>query len=86
VIEKRLLEIIRCPQDHSELVGAEPKLVERINQGISAGTVVNAAGNRLEKRIDGGLVRSAGDLLYPIVDDIPVMLPDEAIELSQFQE
>jgi len=29
------------------------------------------------------LLREAGDLLYPIVDQIPVMLYDEAIALDQ---
>ena len=35
--------------------------------------------------IDGGLVRAAGDVLYPIVDQIPVLLVDESIALSQLR-
>ena len=85
MIDANLIEILRCPQDRSRLRIAAPEIVDRINAAIQSGVAVNLAGERLSKRIDGGLVREAGDLLYPVVDDIPVMLPDEAIELSRYQ-
>jgi uncharacterized protein YbaR (Trm112 family) len=84
MIDANLIEILRCPQDRSRLSIAAPEVVDRINAAINAGSAVNLAGERLTKRIDGGLVREAGDLLYPIVDDIPVMLPDEAVELKHY--
>jgi uncharacterized protein YbaR (Trm112 family) len=84
MIDANLIEILRCPQDRSRLSIAAPQIVDRINAAINAGAAVNLAGERLTKRIDGGLVREAGDLLYPIVDDIPVMLPDEAVELKYY--
>lgn len=82
MIDKQILSILRCPVDRSTLVVAEESLVARVNRGIAAGNILNVGGNRLEKPIDGGLVRQAGDLLYPIVDDIPVLLPDEAIDVA----
>lgn len=84
MIDANLIEILRCPQDRSQLSIAAPEIVDRINAAINAGAAVNLAGERLTKRIDGGLIREAGDLLYPIVDDIPVMLPDEAVELKHY--
>ena len=39
---------------------------------------------RSMKSIDGGLMRARGDLLYPIIDGIPMLLRDEAIEIDQF--
>jgi uncharacterized protein YbaR (Trm112 family) len=83
LIDAKLLQILRCPQDHSSLTPAEQDVVERINRGIADKKVTTVGGQLLEKPFDGGLVREAGDLLYAIVDGIPVMLPDEAIELSQ---
>lgn len=83
LIDDQLLEMLRCPQDHSALSRADPDVVAKANQAIAAGRLTNIAGQKLEKEIDAGLMRAAGDVMYPVVDEIPVMLPDEAIELSQ---
>jgi len=86
VIDHQLLEILRCPQNQSSLSPAEQAIVDRTNRGIATGQVVNLAGQQLSKAIDGGLVRAAGDVMYLVVDGIPVMLPDEAIALSQLDK
>jgi len=85
VFDKQLLKVLRCPLSQSRLTLAENKLVERINQGIEAGHIVNLGGHPLKQRLDAGLVREAGDVLYPVIDAIPVMLPDEAVDLTQVQ-
>ncbi len=36
----------------------------------------------MKDRIEEGLVREDGKVLYPVRDDIPVMLLDEAIRLD----
>lgn len=85
LIDDQLLDILRCPQDRSELTLASPALVERVNQQIAAGKLSSLGGQAVSKPIDGGLLRAAGDLLYPILGGIPVMLYDEAIEVSRIQ-
>jgi uncharacterized protein YbaR (Trm112 family) len=79
------LTILRCPDDHSTLAAADAALVARLNAAVRAGQLRNHAGLRVDYAIEGGLVRAAGDLLYPIVDAIPVMLHDEAIPLAQLK-
>ncbi len=83
VIADHLIDILRCPQSRTRLHAAPADVVARLNRSISAGTLTNLAGERLERALDGGLVREAGDLLYPVIDHIPVLLPDEAIDLTQ---
>jgi uncharacterized protein YbaR (Trm112 family) len=77
-----LLEILRCPQDHTALARADGELVQRVNDAIRDGRILNASGEP-RTPIDGGLVRAAGDVFYPIVDGIPLLLRDEAILLNE---
>jgi uncharacterized protein YbaR (Trm112 family) len=86
MLADHLIEILRCPQDRSPLHLADATLVAKLNRAIAANELKNVAGETFEKPLDGGLIRAAGDLLYPIIDEIPVMLPDEAIDLRAFHE
>ena len=80
-----ILPILRCPEDHTPLAIADDALVGEVNAAIRAGRLDDRAGKRVEQTIDGGLVRAAGDVLYPIVDQIPVLLVDESIALCQLR-
>lgn len=82
MITEQLVAILRCPLDGSRLQLADDKLLASLNRAVQLRTLANRAGDRVERPLEGGLVREAGDLLYPIVDHIPVMLPDEAIDLG----
>ena len=77
------LDLLVCPQDHSPLHVAEAALIERLNQSISRGELKNIAGQAVSRSLDGGLLRADGRVLYPIVDEIPILLPDEAIIVGQ---
>ena len=61
----------------------EESILKDLNDRIGRGEVVNRGGKPVEKKIDGGLVREDGAFLYPIEDDIPIMLIDEAIPLKK---
>ncbi len=84
-LPEQTLAMLRCPNDRSTLRAAEPALVSRLNAAIAAQRLRNQAGEPVQRPIDGGLIRAAGDLVYPIVDQIPVMLYDEAIPLAQLE-
>jgi uncharacterized protein YbaR (Trm112 family) len=81
-----LLHILRCPENHATLVPADADLLREINHRIRTGRLRNQAGRDLTEPIDAGLVRADGDLLYPVVDEIPILLHDEAIRLDQLDE
>jgi len=82
MIDSELLKILCCPETHQELRLADSVLIERLNQQIAAGTVRNRGGKPVSEKVDGGLGCVDGKFLYPIRHDIPVMLVDEAIPLS----
>jgi uncharacterized protein YbaR (Trm112 family) len=82
-MDDAILEILRCPDDHSRLSRADGPLLARVNAAIRSGTVRNRAGEKVPEPIDDGLVRESGDVLYPVIDGIPVMLRDEGILLAQ---
>jgi uncharacterized protein YbaR (Trm112 family) len=82
MIDKELLDILACPETKEPVHLAEQALIDDINARIERGEVVNRGDKVVEKKIDGGLVREDGAYLYPIDDDIPVMLIDEAIPLK----
>jgi len=83
VIDKELLDILACPDSKEPVYLAHESVVEELNRRIEAGGVANRGGKPVEKKMDGGLVREDGAYLYPIEDDIPIMLIDEAIPIGE---
>src|SRR5690242_14692409 len=82
MLKPDVLAMLRCPEDQSTLALAGEALVDELNQAIRRRQVRNRAGRVLEKLLDGGLVPAGGSVIYPIVDGIPMLVRDEAIELK----
>jgi uncharacterized protein len=81
-IDPGLLKILCCPETHQELKLATAQVLEKLNEQIAVGHLQNRAGRVLCDKIDAGLVRADGRLLYPIRENIPVLLVDESIPLN----
>ncbi len=80
MIAPELLEVLCCPADRSAVRLATPAELEALNARIANGAKNNGgapAGDRLEAAI----IRVDGTFAYPIREEIPVMLIDEAIPL-----
>jgi uncharacterized protein YbaR (Trm112 family) len=76
-----LLNLMCCPETHQELRFAEPTLIADLNRKIEQKTLTNRAGQPVTEKLDAGLLRADGGVLYPVRGDIPVMLTDEAIPI-----
>ena len=85
MVDPELLKILVCPENKTPVSLADEALLKKANDAIAAGNLKNRAGEAVGEKIDGGLVREDGVYMYPIRDDIPIMLIDEAIPLDQLQ-
>ena len=85
MLRGEILATLCCPEDRSTLTLASESLITEINTVIRLGRLRNRAGQVVEHRIDGGLTRAARDVMYPIIEGIPVLVRDEAIPLAQLR-
>jgi uncharacterized protein YbaR (Trm112 family) len=82
VITDELLGMLRCPESRQQLKLADSDLVAEVNRLIAAGQVRNRAGQALARPVEGLLVRADDRLAYPVIDDIPILLVEEAMVLT----
>ena len=85
MVNAELLEILVCPETKQKLTLASDALLDRVNQAVREGYLRNQCGDRVKDRIEEGLVREDGKVMYPVWDDIPVMLLDEAIRVDSLR-
>lgn len=81
-IDQGLLAILCCPETKQEVTLAPEPLVERLNAAIERGELLNRTQRAVKEKLDGGLLRADKKILYPIREDIPVMLIDEGIPVE----
>ena len=82
MLDPELLKILCCPETHQALRLAEASLLDKLNEQVVSGKLVNNSGSSVKERLEAGLVRADGKLLYPIRQGLPVMLVNEAIPLN----
>ena len=54
-----------------------------INEKIKKRRLKNRSGNFIEKSLDGVLIREDNRVVYPIIEDIPVLLVEEGFFLEE---
>ena len=80
-INQELLDILVCPESRQSLTLAAADEVAGINQRIARKELVNRGGAVVTQEVEGALIREDRQFFYPIRDEIPIMLIDEAIGL-----
>ncbi len=82
IIDNKLLEIICCPETKQGLKIADDKIISELNSLVEKNELKNRIKQPVEKKLDGGLIREDGKYLYPIIEEIPILLIDESIPLD----
>ena len=81
MIDPEFVKILVCPENRTPVRVASDKEILDLNQKIEEGSLQNIGGRKVNDKLDSGLIREAGDRLYPVRNNIPVMLVEEAIQL-----
>ena len=85
MVSKQLLDLVVCPDNRAPLIEADEAVLAAVNRAVAAGRLKNRSGQTVDQPLAGGLIRVDRTVLYPIVDDIPILLVDEGIPLDQLQ-
>jgi len=85
-IDKRLLDILCCPVSKTPVQPMSRAQVADLNRRVAAGEVLNVRSIAVTSPIEEGLITTDGKVIYRVEDGIPVMLPDEGIGTTQFND
>ena len=81
-MDPNLLNIICCPVTREKLSIATSKQLEFINAEIANSMLKKLDGSKAEKPQSKALINATKTLLYPVEEDIPILLENEAIKLK----
>ncbi len=78
-IDQEFIDILRSPDSRKPLRRADGSELDRVNQLIGSGAARNRGGEVVQDPLAEGLVPEGESVIYPIRDDIPILLTQEAI-------
>jgi len=85
-MKKELLSIICCPISKQSLSFVTRDTLDELNKAINKGLIKNNEGDALNENITDALITDNGMIIYPIKDDIPVLLENKSIHLDQLEK
>lgn len=84
-IDPKLLDLLSCPVSKTPLTPLSSKQLDALNAALSRGGVQNVDGQTLTGAVQAGLITTDGKVIYRIDDGIAVLLPEEGIGTTQFE-
>ena len=84
-IDGKLLEILCCPVSKTPLTRLPTSRLKTLNKAISAGTVQYVRGETVEDPLREALITEDSKVIYPVIDDIPILLEERGIGTTQLQ-
>lgn len=83
-VDGKLLEILCCPVSKSPLTVLSQDKLDKLNAAIAAGDALYVGGEKVEDKLQEGLITADGKVIYSVQDDIPVLLEENGIGTAQF--
>ena len=84
-MNEKILKLVCCPSSKKQLKILNEESLANLNQAISAGLIKNNQGKILKDEIERALITEDYELAYVVRDDIPVLLENESIKMSQLE-
>ena len=84
-VDRKLLEILCCPVSKTPLTVLGQEKLDKLNSTISSGEALYVDGKKVKDPLTEGLITEDGKVIYPVQDDIPVLLEEKGIGTTQFQ-
>lgn len=85
-VDGKLLEILCCPVSKTPLKFLSEKKLETLNKAIADGEALYVGGETVVKPLSEALITIDGKVIYAVADGIPVLLEEEGIGTTQFQD
>ena len=85
-VNGKLLEILCCPVSKTPLTVLGRQKLDKLNDAIKSGEALFVDGEKVTDPLPEALVTEDGKVVYPVQDDIPVLLEEKGIGTTQFQE
>ena len=85
IIEPKLLNTLVCPVTRLPVSILDDTRLGKLNELIQAGNVMSIGGEVISDPIEAGLITENGTTIYPVENNIPIMLEDRSIATIQFE-
>lgn len=85
-IDGKLLEILCCPVSKTPLTRLTASRLKKLNTGISEGSVLTVTGDVVGQTLREALITEDTKVIYPVIDEIPILLEERGIGTTQFQD
>ena len=85
-VNGKLLEILCCPVSKTPLTILGRQKLDILNAAIESGEALFVGGEKVLESLQEGLITEDDKVIYPVQDDIPILLEEKGIGTTQFQD
>ena len=81
-MDQELLELLVCPKTKQKLVPLQTNLLKEINEKIAKKQIKNIGNELITKEADEALLEPNDQVVYFVIDHIPILIYENAYQLN----